>query len=470
MSKLYVFGIGGTGSRVLKSLTMLLASGVKCGADTIVPIIIDPDISAADKERSVSTIKRYNTIRENLNFDDASHNAFFATKIEEYVHNFQLPLSNTNDKQFKDYIGLSTMGTENNAFMNMLFSQNNLDSDMQVGFKGNPNIGSVVLNQFADSTKFKNFANEFTQNDKIFIISSIFGGTGASGFPLLAKLLRSNTSIPNFNIINNAPIGAITVMPYFSVEQDDKSAIDSCTFISKTKAALSYYMNNISNNNTLDALYYIADSVHNTYKNNEGGHAQKNDAHVIEFLSALAVLDFSHSNFDPNAPRQTIHKEYGLNKDNDQNELIFENLGKASRSDIQKPFTQFMLFCNYFRKVTIDYYIKQKWAEDAKLDKSFFESQFMKNVFAFQTDFVEWLSEMSKNNRKFTPFELNEIDKTFDIVKGVKPCRVNSIKSNYDLFDDQLNHYKEENKNKEQHIFELFYNSTNSLITKKFNF
>ena len=37
MSKLYVFGIGGTGSRVLKSLTMLLASGVKCKADTIVP-------------------------------------------------------------------------------------------------------------------------------------------------------------------------------------------------------------------------------------------------------------------------------------------------------------------------------------------------------------------------------------------------------------------------------------------------
>jgi len=43
MSKLYIFGIGGTGARVLKSLTMLLASGVECGVDTIVPIIIDRD-------------------------------------------------------------------------------------------------------------------------------------------------------------------------------------------------------------------------------------------------------------------------------------------------------------------------------------------------------------------------------------------------------------------------------------------
>ena len=28
MAKLYIFGIGGTGSRVLRSLTMLLAAGV----------------------------------------------------------------------------------------------------------------------------------------------------------------------------------------------------------------------------------------------------------------------------------------------------------------------------------------------------------------------------------------------------------------------------------------------------------
>ncbi len=45
MAKLYVFGIGGTGSRTLRALTMLLASGVECKFDTIVPVIIDPDLS-----------------------------------------------------------------------------------------------------------------------------------------------------------------------------------------------------------------------------------------------------------------------------------------------------------------------------------------------------------------------------------------------------------------------------------------
>ncbi len=59
MSKLYVFGIGGTGSRVLRALTMLLASGVECANETIVPIIIDPDDSAADKTRTVEAMKKY---------------------------------------------------------------------------------------------------------------------------------------------------------------------------------------------------------------------------------------------------------------------------------------------------------------------------------------------------------------------------------------------------------------------------
>ena len=57
--KLYIFGIGGTGSRVLKSLVMLAASGVKIEADAIVPIVIDPDFANADLTRTLELIKTY---------------------------------------------------------------------------------------------------------------------------------------------------------------------------------------------------------------------------------------------------------------------------------------------------------------------------------------------------------------------------------------------------------------------------
>ena len=59
--------------------------------------------------------------------------------------------------------------------MRMLFSNANLASDMNVGFKGNTNIGSIVLNQFTDSKDYNTFATNFVNGDKVFIISSIFG-------------------------------------------------------------------------------------------------------------------------------------------------------------------------------------------------------------------------------------------------------------------------------------------------------
>ena len=63
MSKLYIFGIGGTGARVLRSFTMMMAAGVKIGEDEIVPIIIDPDASNADLTRTVALMNNYRSIR-----------------------------------------------------------------------------------------------------------------------------------------------------------------------------------------------------------------------------------------------------------------------------------------------------------------------------------------------------------------------------------------------------------------------
>jgi hypothetical protein len=235
MSKLYVFGIGGTGSRVIKSLSFLLASGIDIDVSTVVPIIIDPDAANGDVNRTIGILQKYQEIRKDLSF--TNDNSFFKTEINDISQNFKLNIENSN-KKFKEYIDYSSLDQNNKAIVNMLFSDDNLESNMEVGFKGNPNIGSVVLNQFQQSEDFKNFASSFQQGDKIFIISSIFGGTGASGFPLLLKNIRSaNHNLPNFALLQNAPVGAVSVLPYFGVKPDAVSEIDKSTFVSTTKAA-----------------------------------------------------------------------------------------------------------------------------------------------------------------------------------------------------------------------------------------
>ena len=64
MSKLYVFAIGGTGSRVLRSLTMLAAAGVDIQANEIVPVIIDPDVVPTNGDVVLARIsEEYSTIK-----------------------------------------------------------------------------------------------------------------------------------------------------------------------------------------------------------------------------------------------------------------------------------------------------------------------------------------------------------------------------------------------------------------------
>lgn len=471
MSKLYVFGIGGTGSRVLRALTMMLASGVRCDADTDVPIVIDPDEAGGDVERAATLMRHYGNVRNYLEFSNNVRNRFFRTEIRQIVNNFHMPLENTNDTSFKDYIKEAQMSKANKALAHALFSEKNLNSDMTVGFKGYPNIGSVVLDQFETSDAFAKFANEFAAGDRIFIISSIFGGTGASGFPLLVKTLRTSQKIANPNLVNNAPIGAVTVLPYFKVEADEKSQIDSSTFVSKTRSALAYYnrtFNRQGGNIRPNVLYYIGDDNRATvYANNEGGVLQCNNAHFIEMASALAILDFANTSVIQQ--NNCIYKEFGI--EDDAQEIILGNLGINTQLLVAKPMTQFTLFSKYLRDNKN--FTAQPWANDRKIDNSFIQDQFFTSLNTnILSEYLCWLNEMGVQSRAFTPFDTGtNTDRVFHLVKGREPSRVASFDSNYDLFNNRLNGANKNvtDGNKEQQFMELFYMATEKLSKEKLN-
>ena len=473
MSKLYVFGIGGTGSRVINSLIMLLASGVEINATEIVPIIIDPDQSAGNKTDCIQHINRYNIIRNALKFDSTTRNKFFKTALNtDVVSNCEIILQHTNTQKFGEYINYSGLSSENQAFVSTLFSEKNLSSDMKDGFKGNPNVGSVVLNQFGNSSEFESFANSFQQGDRIFVVSSIFGGTGASGFPLLVKNIRGiDSNKPNAELIREAPIGAITVLPYFRLNNDSASEIDSSTFISKTKAALAYYDNHLTETNV---HYYIGDNVGKKYNNCEGGGDQRNDAHLIEFLSALSIIDFMDIPQKLFA-NQTLYKEYGLDPSykNDTDSVIFANLPSQTRNLVQKAMTQWFYFGKYLDEQMNNTEIApQPWFNDLHLDDNHFvNTSYYSFLLEFHRDYSQWLAEMSENSRAFCPFDLREDkDHLFELVKGVSPKKRLGSK-NYAYFNKLLNEFvvKMNQNNVEQQFVELFYSATEIIWNKKFN-
>lgn len=466
MSKLYIFGIGGTGARVLRSFTMMMAAGVKIGVDEIVPIIIDPDAANADLTRTVTLLNNYRSIRKHLSFTQESKNTFFRKEISQELINYTLRIKDTGDKSFQDFIELPSMSRANQAICRMLFSDKNLTSQMDVGFKGNPNIGSVVLNQIIDSEDFIAFANSFEQGDKIFIISSIFGGTGASGFPLLLKTLRTGNRFPNNDIINKSEIGAITILPYFKLEANDESEIDSSTFISKAKSALSYYENNISRNGQINAMYYLADDVTNTYENHEGGTSQQNDAHLIEFLASSAIVDFSNKEH-----LNTIHKELGI-KDT-SGSVSFNSFHDELKRWLRLPLTQFVLMTNCFKN-QYDYVTSTRLQANNKanfVEHGLYDSQYFGNLKKFTENYNDWLKEMKNNKRSLDLFNLDCGNTPFNVITDVKPKKVASFLSNYDLIYDRLNdavkHCSGDDNNK---LLEMYAIATEKLSKEKFNF
>lgn len=478
MSKLYIFGIGGTGARVLKSLTMLLAAGVECGVDTIVPIIIDRDMSNKDLSRTKLLIEDYIDINQIA--ETKGKSKFFKTKIELLNNELCLQLKD-NTQKFDDFIGKSTMSLENQALVEMLFSNETLELDMTAGFQGNPNIGSVVLNQFDDNDIFKAFATDFSKEDKIFIISSIFGGTGASGFPLLRKILHTpnvkgadGQDLPNWGSVNDALIGAISVLPYFIVgSATDNSLVNSDTFIDKSRAALSYYK---TEDKKLDTLYYVADTRTTTYDHHKGGDEQKNDAHFVELASALAVLDFVNldkekSNIHRNTEKKieyTTYKEFGMNSD--VTEINFNDLVDETKKLLINPLSRFMLFRNYMTMVFNKESKYQPYAHK-RFNNDFRNSETIKKLEAVQAQFYNWLQEMERQNRKFSPFNLTS-SSAFDFVKG--DISINKSKDfiykNWAKVDNELNSQigkTDKALKDEQRFIELFYSTTEELINFK---
>jgi hypothetical protein len=416
---LYVFGIGGTGARVLKAFTLLLASGMPvANTEAVIPILIDPDTANGDLTRTIEILKRYQAVQRT----SGSTNGFFGTEIKSLNElgdgggaedQFRFDLEGITGKRFKEFVGYEGMSRANRALASLLYSEKNLASDMEVGFKGNPHIGSVVLNRMRESDLFRKFAASVNENDRVFIISSIFGGTGAAGFPLLVKNIRNaDSSLPNHARLQEMPIGAVTVLPYFDIDATGgRTVIDSNSFIAKTKDALAYYAKNLTGNSAprLNALYYIGDNLGNTQAGADGAQEQRNKAHFIELAAALSIFDFMQADRGalkaPNgiaqAPR---YFEFGLR--DGMSPVQFSHFGSRSRATAAKALTQYYLFLRFFR----DYYATQedgRWAKDEneKLQRKNLNREFLSNVTTFNSFYEQWLEEMEKSGIGFRPFK-----------------------------------------------------------------
>lgn len=429
--KTFVFFIGGTGARVLRSLTMLMASGIKLknDGDSIVPILIDFDAKNADLTRSNDLLGAYNQLHSICDYaKDRLDGGFFkhSLGIEE---NGQYKEFGTLAKiafapersTFGGFIGYEALDTKQKKSTKMLIDSlydnspvssrdRELNLELKYGFKGNPNIGSVVFNEYFKSQQYQEFKDNFNQGDRIFIVASIFGGTGSSGLPQIVRKVRENvsTTIQDDGVmtaIREAMLGACVVLPYFKVKESEESAINSLTFNSKAKAALSYYHDEI--NKLMSEVYYIGcDSQNVGYDNIEGGEKQENNAHLVELLSAMSIIEFAnHNEADPG--RDTQFFEYtSTTTDTLSNPSFLGLIARPGQGDMYQKYIKnlnaFALLCQYFKSYTLKQADKWKINMDSyyKNLEDFLApgKEFSERFLAFANKFIEWINEMQNNS------------------------------------------------------------------------
>ncbi len=415
MKKVFVFCIGGTGIRVMKSITMLMAGGMSTNGYMVVPVILDPHLDLEEKKNLHSLLYSYRDIySRSINNGSSALNpldGFFNSEIRllsqlnNQSNDTQQPVGS--EEQFSSYIGTSALSADNinHYLIETLFSSKNLSNTLSVGFKGNPNVGTVVLGDMIEGADwFKAFKTHCEQDDRIFIISSIFGGTGASGYPLLEKKIRGAENEP---AVKNALMGAVTVLPYYGLKDASTtgSDIDSANFYTKTKAALAYYEKTVKS----DYLYYIGEkSLKQVYENDEK--RQDDKANFIELVAASALFDFLKR--ERPETRQYLSRAI----ESDQDSLDLSSMGTGYKGII-KSVADYMLLRELILGLPSETYFPLK--KNRGFDKSFYSDTAFQSLLQFTDTYYRWYSELSQNKRAFAPLHYDNRTDMSGWVKGM---------------------------------------------------
>ncbi len=508
--KLYLFAIGGTGARVVRSLTMMLASGVD-GLDSsveIVPIILDYDVSNGDKTRAVNALNCYTNIhsalypdvRSGVKYDDH----FFMTRITPLSQvgrhdaggqlkdfEFNFGPAGTSVK-YCDYLRMHDMNTNPQLRIteSLLYSfyddsasddkNAELNLDMFKGFKGNPNIGAVVFHDIKDTPEFRQIEQTYNPNeDSFFIISSIFGGTGAAGFPEIVNAIRRSET----GSVGQAKIGTALVLPYFDLQpfnpqNGDTGAIDATTFNAKTKAALSYYAHRNGINDNVNAMYYIGDENHDSYQYNEGEDRQKNAAHVVEFVAATAVIDFLKRN-NP-SPKSAL--EFSIKDDKTGASIQLTDFYQQTDDLVIDSLSAFAIAMKYYRDVVCGDR-KEVSHTTAYYNRFNFGSNLKKGVYAMIDDFLltstigtpedkwgfyRWLDELQAHYHKLTPYNMDKSKELKEILahKIIKGGFFGGNPMSDDKISEEINN---QTTNKPAYTEQLFFKVLKDISNNKYN-
>lgn len=303
---LYVIGVGGTGAKCLESVVQAASVGIisNSPAEPINLLFVDADETNGNLDRAKSSLVLYQKCRS-LFPQDSPSLLWLRNRLESLPVWSPFGQVSTN-KNLGSFFSYNTMRQNSPALKDLfdvLYTKDERDVELDVGFRGRPAIGSAVMSRIdldaLDEEPWRTLIQGIKaeasagEKPKVILCGSIFGGTGAAGLPTIGRLLANKLKKELKSQV--PPVACIFVLPYFGFSpppsQDDDVYARADAFLLNTEAALRYYLKQAEQ--SFNSIYLIGNQRFSNMRFSIGKQTQRNESHFVELFAALAVRHYA---------------------------------------------------------------------------------------------------------------------------------------------------------------------------------
>jgi hypothetical protein len=319
--KLFIIGIGGTGMRCLESFVHLCAMGMFDERE-IDMLALDTDRDNGNFRRLQDLIDTYSKCKGVEKDHFPVKNSFFSARINYYQYSPDYSQQETgNFTRLTQYGDLRYQSEQQADLADLLMTKNTRDFDLKHGYRAQTHLGSFLMyhnileevkqNHDGQLAQFINGLITANQSisPRVFVMGSVFGGTGASSIPVLPKAFNAAAGVLAPGIgLRNVFFGSVLLTSYFTFQAPSSDYLarqlivaTAEKFALNSQAAMMFYNEDKTVKRTYQKFYMLGTSTmdfsteHQSSEPMTGGGDQENDSHYIELFAASAAYDFFHS-------------------------------------------------------------------------------------------------------------------------------------------------------------------------------
>jgi hypothetical protein len=370
--KIFVIGIGGTGMRCIEAFIHLCAIGMFDNTHVHL-LALDTDRDNGNFTRLKNLKEAYIKTKGVNKPQTALKDTFFSAKLNYY----QFSPDYSEKSTFVEQYNYRRTDSQKAAIADLLFTDNVEKFDLKHGYRAQTHLGSMlmyhsILATAVDSAvapekgedgeigNIKGFIDELASQSspRVFILGSIFGGTGASSIPIIPKALIEGAGKMGIvaTELSKAYFGATLLTSYFRFPPPNATELASEKVIAtadkfalNSQAAMMFYQIDETVKKTYQRFYMMGTEDMEPVRSGgevvggqiiTGGKEQENDSHYIELLAAFAAWDFFNSK-DLSELKKTGQVQYLYRTFDDGGKITFEDFAGEEQDDFTKKLGMF---------------------------------------------------------------------------------------------------------------------------------